>query len=532
MKTLQVQISRHHFAKSSFLCLTILTALFLTIGVQGAEKAGVASGSSTNQTGRVREPAVAGLFYPAEKAELSQLIDRLLAAVPEEKAGNLKALVCPHAGYRYSGQTAAFAYKLLAGRSVETVILLAPSHYAAFRGASVSSAEWFRTPLGSVPISEKATELAKKAPFVLEPRCFVQRPDWSRQSSRSLPPAGEDTPDTWEHSDEVQVPFLQKTLGKFKLLPIVLGEVDPAEVARGLAPLLDEKTLLVASSDLSHYHAYDRAKALDARCVTAITNLDLAGMRDEEACGKAPILTIMNLARLKGWKARLLDYRNSGDSTGDKQGGVVGYAAVAFSEPDNQESQAAPAGYSREEKKFLLDLARRTVREVVTAGKLPEVEEKAVPARLTEKKGCFVTLTKKGQLRGCIGHIIAQEALYKAVMDNARSAAIHDYRFSRVEAPELAELEYEVSVLTDPQPLEFSSPEDLLQKLQPHKDGVVLRIGGRASTFLPQVWEQIPDKVEFLNHLAAKGGSGPSDWRQPGAAVSIYHVEAFKESDL
>ena len=513
-------------------CLALVSVWVLISGCQGAEKGAAPAAPSTNQAGRVREPAVAGLFYPGDKAELSRLIDRLLAAAPAQKVGHVRALVCPHAGYRYSGQTAAFAYKLLQGRSVDTVILLAPSHYAAFRGASVSSADWFRTPLGDVPISEKARGLSKKAPFVLEPRCFVQRPGWSGQSSRPLPPTGEDTPDTWEHSDEVQVPFLQKTLGRFKLLPIVLGEGDPDEVARGLVPLLDDRTLLVASSDLSHYHPYDRAKALDAKCVTAMTNLDLAAMRGEEACGKAPILTIMNLARLKGWKARLLDYRNSGDSTGDKEGGVVGYAAVAFCEAGDQAAPAATAGYSREEKKFLMDLAKRTVREVVTVGKLPDLDEKTVPARLTEKKGCFVTLTKQGQLRGCIGHIIAQEALYRAVMVNARSAAIHDYRFSRVESSELGELQFEVSILTDPQPLEFSSPEDLLQKLQPHKDGVVLRIGARSSTFLPQVWEQIADKVEFLNHLSAKGGNDPADWRKPGTAVSIYHVEAFKESEL
>ncbi len=531
MTTLHTHSPRRRAAQV-FLCLVVVSVLGFAGGCQGREGAAIPSAPSTNQAGRVREPAVAGLFYPADKAELSGLIDRFLTAVPEQKVGRPRALVCPHAGYRYSGQTAAFAYKLLAGRSVATVILLAPSHYAAFRGASVSSADWFRTPLGNVPISEQARVLATKPPFVLEPRCFVQRPAWSGQSSRPVPAAGEDTPDTWEHSDEVQVPFLQKTLGKFKLLPIVLGEVDPEEVARGLAPLVNDSTLLVASSDLSHYHPYDRAKALDARCVTAMTNLDLAGMRSEEACGKAPILTIMNLARLRGWKARLLDYRNSGDSTGDKEGGVVGYAAVAFCEPAQDEAQAPRAGYTREEKKFLMDLAKRTVREVVTAGKLPGLDENTVPATLREKKGCFVTLTKKGQLRGCIGHIIAQEALYKAVVDNASSAALRDFRFPRVEAGELGDLEFEISVLTDPQPLQFSSPEDLLQKLQPHKDGVVLRIGGRTSTFLPQVWEQLPDKTEFLNHLAAKGGSGPSDWRQPGTAISIYHVEAFKESEL
>ena len=483
---------------------------------------------------RVREPAVAGLFYPKEKQALSDLLDRLLAAAPQNKLPKLRALVCPHAGYAYSGATAAAGYKLLVGSKFETVILLAPSHYAAFGGASVSSADVFRTPLGDVPISEKAKDLARKPPFVVEEPCLVQRPSWSRQSSRTAPPKGEDTPDTWEHSDEVQVPFLQKTLGTFQLLPVVLGETDPAEVAQGLIPLWNEQTLLVASSDLSHYHPYNTAKELDARCVSAITNLAMEQMRGEEACGKGPILAIMNLAKLKGWKAQLLDCRNSGDATGDKTSGVVGYAAVAFYEPAQTESAAtaAPAAYTTEEKKFLMDLAKKTVREAVTTGRVPKMDEKTVPPRLVEKKGCFVTLTKKGQLRGCIGHIIAQEALYKAIMDNARSAALRDSRFSPVAASELAELEFEVSVLTEPKPMPFSSPEDLLSKLHPNQDGVLLEIAGHASTFLPQVWEQLPDKVEFLNHLAMKGGAAASDWRQPGVKVSIYHVEAFKESEL
>ena len=248
-------------------------------------------------------------------------------------------------------------------------------------------------------------------------------------------------------------------------------------------------------------------------------------MRGEETCGKTPTLTIMNLAKLRGWKARLLDHRNSGDSTGDKSSGVVGCAAVAFYEPGQPSCTA-------EEKRFLLDLAKRTVHEVVANGKLPEVDEKTVPKKFTDKKGCFVTLTKKGQLRGCIGHIMPQAPLYKAIMDNARGAAVQDFRFAKVEPAELSEMEFEVSILTEPKPLEFNSPEDLLGKLRPHVDGVVLKISGRSSTFLPQVWAQLPDKEEFLNRLAMKGGSALSDWRKPGASVFVYQVEAFKESEL
>ena len=187
--------------------------------------------------------------------------------------------------------------------------------------------------------------------------------------------------------------------------------------------------------------------------------------------------------------------------------------------------------YSADERRFLLELARKTVREVVATGRLPAVDPAPLASKFTTKKGCFVTLTERGALRGCIGHIVAQEPLVQAVVDNARNAALRDPRFSPVTAEEVAQLEIEISVLTEPMPLFFNSPKDLLQKLQPGKDGVVLQIGGRSATYLPQVWEQIPDKVEFLNSLAEKAGCAASDWRGSGVTVSIYHVESFKESD-
>jgi AmmeMemoRadiSam system protein A len=470
---------------------------------------------------RVRLPAVAGLFYPADKAALSQAVDALLEGAPARSIPDLRGLVCPHAGYMYSGLTAAIGYKTLIGRDIQTVIVLAPSHYAAFRGASLPVADFYRTPLGDVPISEKMRRLVGTSPFVLEPRCLVQRPSWWNQSPKPAPAIGEDTPETWEHSLEVQVPFLQKTLTNFQLLPVLLGDGDPEQVAKVLAGLLDDKTVVVASTDLSHYHPYAVAKELDNRCVGAIVSLDIDAMKDQEACGKSAVLALMHLARLKGWKAKLLDARNSGDVTGDKDH-VVGYSAIAFHEP-------AKGHYTPAERKFLLDLAATTVACVTTNGSVPEVNVKDVPPKLAETKACFVTLMKNGALRGCIGHIVPQEPLYRAVVDNAQSAATRDVRFPPVRADEMHQIKIEISVLTDPQPLAFSSPDDLLGKLKPYEDGVVLKIGQRSATFLPQVWEQIPDKADFMNRLSEKAGCEPSAWRGGDVSVFLYHVEAFGE---
>ncbi len=190
------------------------------------------------------------------------------------------------------------------------------------------------------------------------------------------------------------------------------------------------------------------------------------------------------------------------------------------------------AQFSLEERKFLLTLARRTVEEVVSSGNLPEVDATGLSNRLTEPRACFVTLKKKGELRGCIGHIFPREPLYRAVVDNARSAAVEDYRFPAVREEELQDIEIEVSVLTVPKPLDFDSPDDLLRKLRSQEDGVVLRIGQRQATFLPQVWEQLPDKETFLAHLSVKAGCPALAWRNPGTSVLTYRAEAFKESEL
>jgi hypothetical protein len=245
-------------------------------------------------------------------------------------------------------------------------------------------------------------------------------------------------------------------------------------------------------------------------------------------------MTVMHLARQKGWKTKLLDYRNSGDTSGDKTR-VVGYAAIAFYSPGTMkqtEKQSESATYTKQERKTLLELARKSLKEVVTTGNLPKVDASGFPQKFNEPKGCFVTLTINGMLRGCIGHIMPQQPLYRAVMENAQSSATRDPRFPPVRADELGKIEIEISVLTVPQPLQFSSPEDLLNKLQPHKDGVVLQIAGRGATYLPQVWEQIPDKVEFLNSLAQKAGCPANAWRGPGTQVLIYHAEPFKESEF
>jgi len=302
------------------------------------------------------------------------------------------------------------------------------------------------------------------------------------------------------------------------------GQANPEQVAKALVAVIDDRTLVVASSDLSHYHPYLEARVLDNRCIKAICDLNTDEMQSQEACGKLPVLVLMHLARLKGWKAKLLESCNSGDVSGDKNR-VVGYAAIGFYEPAQETFDAA-------EKRFLLELARRTLSSVTPNGAaVPVLNGDDIPSKLKQTRGCFVTLTKSGSLRGCIGHIFPREQLYNAVIQNARSAATLDPRFSAVQADEVAGLRIEVSVLTEPRPLKFKSSDEMLGQLRPYEDGVVLQVGRRTATFLPQVWAQIPDKVEFLNNLSLKAGCEAAAWRGTDTAVLTYQVEAFEESE-
>lgn len=485
--------------------------------------------SSSSSAGQgVREPAVAGLFYSKSPSELSALIaDQLTTANPETIEGELKALICPHAGYRYSGPVAASAYRLVKTGAFGTVVILAPSHTAYFSYASVSAAKSFRTPLGDVPVAvELAAALGRQRPFGPEAPTLVQRPEWWREASCPAPAVGDDTPHTWEHAAEVQVPFLQKTLREFHVLPVIMGDVDPVAAAAALDPLVDDKTLIVASSDLSHYDSYANARQRDLRCLEAICALNPDAVAPDDACGAIPIRTLLCLAKTRGWKARLLDYRNSGDTTGDKNRGVVGYAAVAFFAP-----APSPESFRPDHRRILLDLARQSLRAAVADTRIKPVTTAGLAPALLLPRGCFVTLTENGVLRGCIGNILPHDPLALAVAANARSAAREDPRFSPVAADEVDRIRIEISVLTEPEPLVFRSPDELLEKLQPGRDGIVLQIGTHTATYLPQVWDDLPDKTEFLDSLARKAGCSSSAWRGDQVKVFRYRVESFKEPD-
>ncbi len=253
----------------------------------------------------IREPAVAGTFYPGDAGQLKKMVNDFLAQAKETKLeGKLCGLVVPHAGYIYSGPIAAYGYKMLAKQGFEKAIIIGPSHYATFYGACEAGAELWRTPLGGV-----------RAKSVRDPLISVY-PEVHAQ----------------EHCLEVQLPFLQSINDNFLVWPVLCGMADPAELADVVLRQMDVKTVVIASSDLSHYNEYAKAVQIDRTANEAVPALDIKRFEKEgDACGKTAILTLMHIAKKKGWKGKLLDYRNSGDTAGPKSE-VVGYGCYAFCE--------------------------------------------------------------------------------------------------------------------------------------------------------------------------------------------------------
>jgi AmmeMemoRadiSam system protein A len=311
-------------------------------------------------------------------------------------------------------------------------------------------------------------------------------------------------------------------LGEFELVPLAVGDASAADVADVLERLWGgPETLIVISSDLSHFHAYREAQAIDKATAAHILALEQLTSFDQ-ACGALPINGLLAVARRRGLRIERIAQCNSGDTAGDKER-VVGYASFALYEPGSKPANAADLGPA------LLVRARNAI--AAHLGQ-PTQAEASHPA-LAAPGATFVTLTQNGALRGCIGSLEAHRPLDQDVRANAIAAAFRDPRFAPLTLAELPRTRVEVSLLTAPQPLNFSSEEDALRQLRPNVDGIIL-IAGRngllgRSTFLPQVWEQLPEPRQFLAHLKQKAGL-PPDWWSTEVQLQRYEVQKWKEA--
>jgi MEMO1 family protein len=448
-------------------------------------------------TASIRPAAVAGAFYPGDAAQLAAEVGELLDGVEnfEPRLGFPKALIVPHAGYVYSGPVAARAYDELAGARgiVKRVVLIGPSHFVSGRGLALPECDAFETPLGRIPLD--AAGIAALADL--------------KQVVRSA------AAHAHEHSLEVQLPFLQKMLGDFSLVPIAAGSALTEEVAEVIERLWGgPETLIVISTDMSHYHDYEEARRIDAATLERIGSF-AADLNYEEACGATGLNGLLAVARKKGLAIKLLSACNSGDTAGPRTR-VVGYSSFALYE--GAAVSAEHAGGT------LVEIARGSILNGLGMSSVP-VKRNHLPW-LLQYAATFVTLTKDGALRGCIGSLSATRPLGEDVASNARAAAFQDPRFPKLKRDEWPRCRVEVSLLSAPKPIAFGDEAELLAQIRAAEDGLILEADGRRATFLPQVWEGLPDKRQFLGELIRKAGL-PDHTRLARCKVSRYRVSKF-----
>ncbi len=489
---------------------------------------------STPAPQEIRKPAVAGQFYPSDPAELSRMIEAMLARAEKVLPSPPQVLIVPHAGYVFSGQVAAWAFKQVEGARYDAVIVIGVNHYVpGFRQISVYSGDAFETPLGLVRV---ARDIAGR---LLKHRGIVSDQEPHRQ----------------EHSVEVEVPFIQKVLPGTPIVPIVMGE--PSEenayiLSDALAEIAEGRRLLiVASSDLSHYPSYQDARKVDRATLEAIISMEpqtflktVKEWMDKGipglgtcACGEGPILTVMLMAqKLSLNRATVIRYANSGDTPFGDEERVVGYGAVAFWKeegdrpsppPDLPSTETLlpspePVPLRPEQKEFLLRAARETIAYFLDYGFAPLYRVEG--DELQRPSGVFVTLKKHGELRGCIGEILPRRPLIVAIQWAALAAAFNDPRFPPLSREELDEVRLEISILSIPRLLE--EPE----KVEVGKHGLIIVKGDKAGLLLPQVpVEEGWSREEFLKGVCRKAGLPEDAWKDREARLYVFTAEVFGE---
>ncbi len=452
----------------------------------------------------MRAPAVAGAFYPGTAGALHTQVAALLAATTPPTPQRPKALLVPHAGYVYSGPVAANAYARLAPfrGDYSRVVLLGPAHRVYVRGLALPAADAFATPLGEIALDLAAIAAIRDLPQV----CIS------------------DEAHALEHSLEVHLPFLQQVLTGFMLVPVAVGEASAEQVAEVLQRLWgDERTLIVISSDLSHYLPYAQARTIDNQTARMVLELT-PELNHRQACGATPVNGLLLEARGRGLRPELLDMRNSGDTAGDKSA-VVGYASFAFYD-DALTREKQDDDEERVDGQVLVSIARTSI--AGNFGIRTPVQEHAL--FLHRPGASFVTLKSQNRLRGCIGSLQAHRTLIEDVKANACAAAFHDPRFAPLSFDELSATRIEVSVLSALAPLNYRNQEHALAQLRPGADGVVLEFGHHRGTFLPQVWENLPSPATFLGELKRKAGL-PHDFWDDSIRLFRYTVSKWAESE-
>ncbi len=497
----------------------------------------IVSCNALDSSAKIKKSALAGTWFSSNPTELKTQIDVLLGKNRIYMGKTPLVLILPHAGYTYSGKTAADGYQYLGapGNSAcdaDLILLIGPSHYAGFHGCAVLDADFIETPLGNVKINkEVAVRLSGDSLF--------------RKDS---------SPFEMEHSLEIHLPFLQRIFrnrmaGDIQVLPILVGEIDDAEAVRAAnsiaAAIAGARPLFIISTDFTHYgegfryepfrHTDVRTtaaelKKLDTGAIDLILKKDLPGFSSYckktgiTICGRNPVKIALALP-VEDFEARLAAYDTSGAMTGD-YARTVSYAAIIFS--GRLRGSGARAGeqgdLTHEERAFLLKAARDNISSWLEKGRGIQIFPTDAPKNTLARRGVFVTLKKSGALRGCIGYVIGIKPLVLAVLDNSYNAAFKDPRFGPLAAEELKGITIEISVLTVPREVRS------VDEIQVGRDGLIVERGSNRGLLLPQVaTEQGWDRNTFLDQTCNKAGLRPGAWKDADTKLLRFRAEVFGE---
>ena len=449
-----------------------------------------------------RMPVWAGQFYSASPQKLSQQIEQWLAEADyrPQYGYQLKALIVPHAGYMYSGKVAAHAYKQVLGQEFDAVVIIGPSHHFGFRGCSIYRKGGYVSPLGTVPVDQALSrELSRATGFGFIPEAHAK-----------------------EHSVEVQIPFIQRTIPDTKIIPVVMGVPSRELIDRLAKGIMDiaskSRIIVIVSTDMSHYLSKEQANKKDKNTIDLIVSKDIKDLenrildRENILCGGAGVVTSLQYAM--GLGETLVDFLCYDDSSsaGGPESQVVGYMSAAV----YAKKEADEFILSQREKDELLRIGRTAIQSYVKEKRIVCPEPHS--SQLYVKRGAFVTLRKSGRLRGCIGFIEPVGPLYKTVAQAAVYAACRDARFPPLAPSELAGLEMEISVLTVPRKI------DDISEIEVGRHGLIIAKGPREGLLLPQVaTENKWSKTEFLEQTCLKAGLPKDTWK---TEVDIYIFEA------
>ncbi|MBU4304295.1 MAG: AmmeMemoRadiSam system protein B [Candidatus Omnitrophica bacterium] len=468
----------------------------------------------------LKKENVSGYFYPSSEPQLAEMIDKFLSrADAGEINGRIKGIISPHAGYIYSGPVAAYAYKAIDRKEYKTVVIIGTSHHYRLRNIALYKEGSFQTPLGRVPVDAAfAAALAAAGPNIVPINSAFEK----------------------EHSVEVQIPFLQRTLSGFSIVPVIIGN-DSLPLCEELAAALKkvicsrDDVLIIASSDMSHYYEEKAANEMDAKALTMIKKNEpyklfyACTARKTELCGFGAVVTLMiTMKNLGAADVSILRYATSAAAPDADKDHVVGYTSVVFSAPESpvhnlKIEKRREDMLTQEQKQKLLNVARASINKFVKTGKRTEVNTD--DAVFLGKSGAFVTIYKNGILRGCIGRIAADKPMIHVVNEMAVEAASADPRFPPLQEHELNAVSLEISVLS---PLKLITDID---EIEVGTHGIIIQKEFYSGLLLPQVAVEYGwTREEFLQHTCLKAGLGPNDW-QKGAQIYIFSAEVFGDKE-